>query len=121
MRCFLIALAATVVLSAALPAPGVQTDSVVLFNGKNLEGWTPVIGREGTKPEDIWSVADGGILVVRGKGKPSGYLRHHRDDFENYTLTLQWRFPAGTPGGNSGVLVHTTTPGALGVWPRSME
>jgi hypothetical protein len=84
---------------------------IVLFNGKNFDGWTAVISRPGIQLEDIWSVKEGGILVCQGRDKPTGYLRHHRDDFENYTLTLQWRFPEGTPGGNSGVLVHTTTPG----------
>ena len=98
-----------------------QAAPVVLFNGKDLSGWSPVIGRPGYKPEDYWSVAEGGILVVNGKGKPSGYIRHARDDFENYTLTLQWRFPAGSPGGNSGVLLHTSTPAALNVWPKSLE
>jgi hypothetical protein len=48
-------------------------------------------------------------------------LRTKRDDFENYELTLEWRWPAGTKGGNNGVLVHTTDPGALGIWPRSFE
>jgi hypothetical protein len=98
-----------------------DTDEVVLFNGQNFDGWTAVIGKPDFKLADIWSVANGGILVCQGKGKPSGYLRSTRDDFENYTLTLQWRFPAGTPGGNSGVLVHATTPNALGVWPKSLE
>jgi hypothetical protein len=104
-----------------VPAGNEEPASVVLFNGRDLSGWTPVIGRPGVRPEDIWSVAEGGILVCKGRGKPAGYLRTVRDDFENYTLTLQWRFPEGTPGGNSGVLVHAGEPGVLGVWPRSME
>jgi len=96
-------------------------EGVLLFNGRDLSGWTPVIGRPGVRPEEIWSVAEGGILVCKGRGKPSGYLRTVRDDFENYTLTLQWRFPEGTPGGNSGVLLHAGESNVLGVWPRSME
>jgi hypothetical protein len=96
-------------------------DGIVLFNGKNFDGWRAVIGRPGFELKDIWSVADGGVLVCKGRGKSSGYLRHERDDFQNYTLTLQWRFPEGTPGGNSGVLVHSSNPNALGVWPKSLE
>jgi Domain of Unknown Function (DUF1080) len=119
-RTFLVTCAALYVATVG-GAAAADTGEVVLFNGKNFDGWTPVIGRPGFKLEDIWSVADGGILVCQGKGKPSGYLRSTRDDFENYTLTLQWRFPAGTPGGNSGVLVHASTPNALGVWPKSLE
>jgi hypothetical protein len=99
------------------PTSGAAEGEIVLFNGKDFDGWTAV----GSKLEDIWSVADGGVLVCKGRGKPSGYIRTTRDDFENYTLTLQWRFPAGTPGGNSGVLLHTSTPNALGVWPKSLE
>ncbi len=95
----------------ASPLLAADNDEVVLFNGKNFDGWTAFISRPGVQREDIWSVKEGGVLVCRGKDKPTGYLRHHRDDFENYTLTLQWRFPEGTPGGNSGVLVHATTPG----------
>src|SRR5262245_7040169 len=115
------AFAAFVLPVAGSPSVPAAEGEVVLFNGKNFDGWTAVIGREGFKLEDIWSVAEGGVLVCKGRGKPSGYIRTTRDDFANYTLTLQWRFPEGTPGGNSGVLVHTSTPGALGVWPKSLE
>src|SRR6476646_936928 len=93
------------ILCLLLTHAGFGADETVLFNGKNFDGWTAVISRPGLQLEDIWSVKEGGILVCRGKDKPSAYLRHHGDDFENYTLTLQWRFPEGTPGGNSGVLV----------------
>ena len=68
--------------------------------------------------EDVWSVEDG-VLVC--KGRPVGYLRTIKDDYRDYVLTLEWRWPPGTQGGNNGVLVHTSTPGALGVWPKSIE
>jgi hypothetical protein len=105
----------------AISARAQDKGEVVLFNGRTFDGWTAVLAKPEVKLEDVWSVAEGGVLVCKGKGKPSGYIRFVRDDFENYTLTLQWRFPVGTPGGNSGVLVHTTTPNALNVWPKSME
>jgi hypothetical protein len=60
-----------------------------------------------------------GVLVC--KGRPAGYLTTKRSDFENYKLSLQWRWPQGSKGGNSGVLVHVGKPGALGVWPTSIE
>jgi hypothetical protein len=111
-----------VVLSlAATPSlPAAEEGEIVLFNGRNLDGWTPALQDPAAKPEEVWSVQDG-VLVCNGRGKKSGYLRTVRDDFQNYTLTLQWRFPEGTPGGNSGVLVHASTPNALGVWPKSLE
>jgi hypothetical protein len=130
-RCLLVVAGACALFCGVASA----AEPIVLFNGKNFDGWTAVISRPDTKQEDIWSVKEGGILVCQGKDKPSGYLRHHRDDFANYTLTLQWRFPEGTPGGNSGVLVHTTTPGPprttdkskprdplfVAFWPKSFE
>jgi hypothetical protein len=106
----------TALISAAQELRGV---AIRLFNGKNLDGWTFVIDDKKAKLEDVWAVRDGGILSC--KGKPRGYLRTKRDDFANYELTMEWRWPPGTKGGNNGVLVHTTDPGVLGIWPRSHE
>jgi hypothetical protein len=108
---------------AATTAPATQTSAaataggISLFNGRDLSGWTHVLEDPNVRPEDVWSVADG---VLRCTGRPAGYLRTIRD-FENYMLELEWRWPPGTSGGNNGVLVHTSTPGALGVWPKSIE
>ncbi|WP_165223276.1 3-keto-disaccharide hydrolase [Aquisphaera insulae] len=88
-----------------------------LFNGKDLTGWTAVLDGAGADPARTWSVADG---VLKCTGKPVGYLKTERE-YGDYTLTLEWRWPAGTAGGNNGVLVHATTPRALGIWPRSIE
>jgi hypothetical protein len=88
-----------------------------LFNGKDLSGWTPVHDKDGADPSRTWSVVDG---VLRCTGKPIGYLKTDRE-YGDYTLTVEWRWPAGTEGGNNGVLVHATTPRALGIWPKSIE
>ena len=87
-----------------------------LFNGRNLDDWTYHLDKPGVKMEDVWSVKDG-VLVC--SGKPVGYLLTKKKDFENYVLELEWRWPE--KGGNNGVLVHVTKPGALGVWPKSLE
>ena len=42
-----------------------------------------------------------------------------KNDFHDYVLTLDWRWPK--EGGNNGVLVHVTKPGELGVWPKCLE
>ena len=94
-----------------------QDQPILLFNGKDLSGWTPVLDQAGADPARIWSVADG---VLKCTGKPAGYIKTDRE-FADYVLTLQWRWPAGTAGGNNGVLVHATTPRALGIWPKSIE
>lgn len=90
---------------------------VELFNGRDLTGWTFVLDKPEATMEDVWSVADG---VLRCKGVPVGYLRT-LNDYENYVLDLEWRWPQPDHVGNNGVLVHTSTPGALGVWPKSIE
>ncbi len=88
---------------------------VELFNGKDLSGWTYHLADAGVKMEDVWSVRDGVLFCT---GKPAGYLRTEKE-YEDYELTVEWRWPGA--GGNNGVLVHASTPGALGVWPKSIE
>jgi hypothetical protein len=91
-------------------------EPVALFNGRDLSGWTYHLDKPDVKMEDVWSVKDG---VLRCTGHPVGYLITKKDNFANYVLTLEWRWPG--KGGNNGVLVHVTEPGALGVWPKSLE
>jgi hypothetical protein len=117
-RELLAGVAATAAFGVLAQARADEKDAITLFNGRDLEGWTAVLADENAKPEDVWSVVDG-VLVC--KGEPRGYLRTVREDFHDYVLSLEWRFPAGTKGGNSGVLVHATTPRTLGIWPKSME
>ena len=88
-----------------------------LFNGKNLDGWTFDVIDPEVKPEQIWSVADG-ILVC--KGRPPGVIRTERE-FENYEITVEWRWPAGGKPGNGGLLVHCSTPRERFIWPKSLE
>ncbi len=99
---------------AAAPA---MAEDEKLFNGKDMAGWTYFLDDKSKKMEDVWSVQDGVIVC---KGNPAGYIRTEKE-YENYVLELEWRWPAGKKPGNSGVLVHTTTENALGVWPKSLE
>lgn len=94
----------------------IGAEETALFNGHDLEGWTYHLEKPDARMEDVWSVRDG-VLVC--KGRPAGYLITKKNDFENYELTLEWRWPE--KGGNNGVLVHVTNPGELGVWPKSLE
>lgn len=98
--------------------------TIQLFNGKDLSGWTHYLWNSEMKSQDtttpasaVWSVQDG-ILICQGK--PTGYIKTV-EEFENYRLSVEWRWPEGTERGNNGVLVHTSTPNALGQWPRSIE
>lgn len=91
-------------------------EEIELFNGENLNGWMFYTSNDATKVEDVWSVDEG---VLKCAGKPAGYLQTKRW-YKDYELELQWRWP-GERGGNSGVLVHTTTPLIFYGWPKSME
>lgn len=87
-----------------------------LFNEKNLNGWVFYTPDEKTKVEDVWTVEEG---ILKCTGQPAGYLQTKRW-YRDYQLELQWRWP-GESGGNSGVLVHTSTPLVFYGWPRSLE
>lgn len=91
-------------------------EPLVLFDGSDLAAWTFHLDRPDAQLADVWSIHDG---ILACKGAPAGYLITRRNDFENYVLTLDWRWPGG--GGNNGVLVHVTTPNELGVWPKCLE
>jgi hypothetical protein len=103
-------------LLAMAASPAAADDTTALFNGKDLTGWTYHLDKPDVPMEDVWSVKDG---VLMCKGQPAGYLLTKKNDYQNYVLTLEWRWPG--QGGNNGVLVHVTEPGELGVWPKSLE
>ncbi|MGA1606389.1 MAG: 3-keto-disaccharide hydrolase [Planctomycetota bacterium] len=91
-------------------------ESVSLFDG------TPQsMGRswfhlsEKVSSDSVWSVKDGALTCV---GKPRGYF-YSNDKFEDFVLTLGWRFDAEQEEGNSGVLLRAT--GDHKIWPRSIE
>ena len=105
-----------IVLLASSSLSAAPDASVALFNGKDSSGWTYHLEKPDVKPSDVWSVKDG---VLHCTGTPTGYLITKDSTFENYKLTLDWRWPG--KGGNNGVLVHVTKPGELGVWPKCFE
>lgn len=84
---------------------------------KGLDGWT-FITKEGEQPVNAaWKLTDG---VLSTTGTPIGYLRT-KETYKNYTLSFEWRWQPNTEKNNSGVLVHVSTPGAAGPWPKSFE
>lgn len=88
-----------------------------LFNGVDFEGWTFDVISSQVEPAEIWSVRDGMIVC---KGRPLSVMRT-KEGFENYELSLEWRWAPGETPGNSGVLVHAGTPRERSVWPKSIE
>lgn len=88
-----------------------------LFNGRDLAGWTFDFGEAEVDPASVFSVRDG-ILICGGS--PNGVIRTEQD-YGDYELRIEWRWPEGSEPGNSGVLIHCTEPRHLGVWPKCLE
>ena len=102
-----------VVLAVSTVGHSSAAEPITLFNGKNLDGWTQYI-RKNEKAE-MFTVKDG---ILSTPGRPLGYVRTN-DEYENYVLTLEWRWEPGQKPGNSGVLLHMQ--GDDKFWPKSIE
>lgn len=107
-----------------------------LFNGKDLQGWTPKINHHplGENYLDTFTVRDGVLRVGYDKySKFTDEFAHlsYRTPFSSYRLRLDYRFVGSdTPGGppwaarNSGVMIHGQDPATIGLdqpFPVSVE
>src|SRR5262245_58865515 len=103
------------------PAP--QGEWLQLFNGKDLDGWTPKIrGHElGDNYADTFRVEDGVIKVRYNKyqGPFRGRYGHlfYKEPFSHYIIRVEYRFVGeqaqGGPGWalrNSGIMIHGQKP-----------
>lgn len=99
-----------------------SAEDTVLFNGKDLDGWSY---HQNDKPEvelsDAW-VVQNGLLVCTGASR--SFLMH-KGEFEDYVLTLEWRAKrvenGVTVGAASSVYIHAIDePGAFSA-PKSIE
>ena len=131
-RPFAVVLLAGLSAVAALPRPAFAADPkdkdadwVPLFNGKNLDGWTPKItGYElGDNHADTFRVSDGVLKVGYDKytefGGKFGHL-FYKEKFSHYRLRVEYRFVGeqckGGPGWafrNSGVMFHCQDPKSM--------
>jgi hypothetical protein len=90
-------------LALAVPAPARdESQPVLLFNGKDLSGWSHFLADPDVPMADVWSVQDG-VLVC--KGEPLGHL-HTTAKYTSYELVVEWRWAPGSEPGNSGVLMR---------------
>jgi hypothetical protein len=89
-----------------------------LFNGKDLSGWKADVPAKDTNPAAPDSfIARNGMLV--SLGEPRGHLTTTAE-YRDYRLQVEYRFPG--KAGNCGILVHSSTPRALGkMFPKSIE
>ena len=111
---------------------------IQLFNGRNLDGWTPKIrySEAGENPGDTFRVVDGLLSVVyEAQEYPTfeerfGHLFYERT-FSHYRIRTEYRFVGeqvkGGPGWairNSGLMLHGQTPESMRVdqdFPVSIE
>ena len=109
---------------------------VSLFNGKNLDGWTPKIRgcKAGENFQNTFRVENGVIKVdyseYKDWDKRFGHL-FYKSSFSHYRLRLEYRFTGdqiqGGPGWafrNSGVMIHSESPEMMGQeqdFPTSLE
>jgi hypothetical protein len=94
------------------------TSVVHLFNGKDLAGWKADVPERDADPSGPASfvVRDGKLVSL---GKPEGHLLTD-GRYRDYRLDVEYRF-SGKPG-NSGVLIHASTPRVLyKMFPQSIE
>jgi hypothetical protein len=96
------------VLSAFLLLAGVtiggEDNKVVLFNGKDLDGWIAEGAKDykdGDKVIPVWTVKDGNLNC---DGKGFGFLRYSKQEFADFHFHLEYRMQAKC---NSGVGIRT--------------
>lgn len=107
-----------------------------LFNGENLDGWTPKVSgsKLGENPGDIFRVEERSLTVsydaFEDFGKRFGHI-FFEEPFENYRFRLEYRFVGDQADGapkwayrNSGIMLHCQTPGEMKVdqnFPKCLE
>lgn len=111
-------------------------DWIQLFNGKNLDGWTPKIrGHElGDNFGNTFRVVNGAMQTgYEAYGPFSERFGHifYKDPFSYYRLAVEYRFVGeqseGGPGWairNSGLMLHSPAPATMGkdqTFPISIE
>lgn len=79
-----------------------QADTILLFNGKNLDGWK-VYGTE------KWYVDNGELICESGPDKEYGYLAT-TNEYKNFILNLEFYQQSD---GNSGVFFRSSIEGVI--------
>jgi hypothetical protein len=121
VRCALPLVLAAAWTAAAQPAPS-PADWIQLFNGKNLDGWTPKITGYplGNNFANTFRVVDGKLAVsYDGYSKFDEKFGHifYKEAFSHYIVAVEYRFigeqaPSGPNWAlrNSGIMIHCQKP-----------
>ncbi|MFT5770778.1 MAG: hypothetical protein ACI9ZX_000163 [Algoriphagus sp.] len=102
-------------------------NKVILFNGKNLDGWYTFVQNRGRDidPKKVFTVQDG---MIRISGEEWGGITSN-EEFENYRLIVEFKWGGQTfaprleNARDSGILLHSVgEDGASdGIWMHSIE
>lgn len=112
MKKFVFSLAALMVCAACLVSCGSR--KTMLFNGKDLSGWSFVLAPDSSVPAtDVFGVKDGVITI---SGQPFGFMYTDKS-YGDYQLHVEWRW-VGEPA-NSGLFLNTRPDNEL--WPYCAE
>lgn len=124
-RRFVSLLCSIVVVLGTVEARAQEQGWIALFNGKNLDGWTPKIKGypSGENHADTFRVKDGRLAVSYDKytrfDNKFGHL-FYKTPYSHYRLRIEYRFVGDQcPGGpgwatrNSGVMIHGQTPESM--------
>ena len=90
-----------------------KSEMIRLFNGNDLVNWIFFLKDPTADPAKVFFAQDGVIHIT---GNPFGYMRT-RETYSNFTLSLEWRWPAEPT--NSGVFVYVQLPDSI--WPKCVE
>lgn len=91
----------------------VQSQTVDLFNGKDLKGWGFVLKDNTKKAGEVFSVKDGTIHI---SGSPFGYM-YTENKYTDFRLHVEWRWPE--EASNSGIFLYVQDDNK--VWPNAIE
>lgn len=86
-------------------ASDAQTED--LLADRSLGNWEHLLVDKNLGKADVWSVDENGVLIC--KGKPLGYLSTKKS-YQDFKLSLEWRWAPGTEPTNSGVLLRIAAP-----------
>lgn len=137
--------ALVVALAACASAPTRRADPnarewIALFNGRNLDGWTPKFAGYplGTNLHETFRVEEG-LLKVRydrwsAFGGEFGHLFYEPRAFSHYLIAVEYRFTGQQVAGagpalswavrNNGIMLHSQSPRSMGLdqdFPISLE
>lgn len=123
-------------LAFACAPKGKKEQWVSLFNGKNLDGWTPKISgyEAGVNYKNTFRVEEGILKVSYAEydsfTREFGHL-FYKEPYSHYRLRVEYRFVGEQPKGgqswafmNSGVMFHSQSAESMGVdqnFPVSLE